>query len=339
MSGLSVLFPAYIYPTATAWAPLTSCIAANPSNIFNVVINPGNGPGASSYPNSDYISAIANLNSYSNVNLYGYVATAYATRLVTSVTADVNTYSGWSNYTAADIHMDGIFFDSTPQLATPTSNVFMSAIAGAARAQSKSVYFNPGGAMDPSFYALADHVNAIEIPGLFYTSGIITAVPAADRANSSAIIYSFLGTASDQAQIIYNFANAGLGGIYVSTAPDFASFGAQWTNFCAALDGSTNGTSSTTSSTASATASPTGSSSSAASTSSVAAVVISSSSSSSKASTAAVAATSTTKTASSTTLSTISSTTPSITAKTTTTTSSTPSVFNPFGFLTAGGIA
>lgn len=103
-SATSVLLPLYIWPSDSSWAPVYNAVSAHPSVTFLVIVNPGDGPGAGSmsassprklstmvsliamefkgrvadlataYPESDYISAVAKLNSYSNVKTIGYVS-------------------------------------------------------------------------------------------------------------------------------------------------------------------------------------------------------------------------------------------------------------------------
>lgn len=61
--------------SAGAWANVYSNISANPTENFTIVVNPSSGPGSTQYPNSDYVAGIAQLNSYSNVQILGYVDT------------------------------------------------------------------------------------------------------------------------------------------------------------------------------------------------------------------------------------------------------------------------
>lgn len=84
--------PLYIYPTASAWNPLLSAITAYPNLKFTVIINPNSGPS-----NFDvtYQAAVANLRTFGNVELIGYVRTGYASRSMDEVESDVATYNSW----------------------------------------------------------------------------------------------------------------------------------------------------------------------------------------------------------------------------------------------------
>src|SRR6266536_194297 len=56
-----ILLPLYIYPEPSAWDPLYASLAAYPNTTFSIIVNPGSGPGASQYPDSNYISCITKL--------------------------------------------------------------------------------------------------------------------------------------------------------------------------------------------------------------------------------------------------------------------------------------
>ena len=91
-------------------------VATHPNVNFTVVINPGSGPGPNSLPDGNYTREIPKLASYNNVRLLGYVATTYATRDISLVRKDIETYAGWpTNSSTPDLAVQGIFFDETPQ--------------------------------------------------------------------------------------------------------------------------------------------------------------------------------------------------------------------------------
>lgn len=80
------------------------------------MINPGSGPGPNAVPDANYTREIPRLASYDNVRLLGYVATTYASRDISLVRRDIETYAGWSkNSSNPDLAVRGIFFDETPQ--------------------------------------------------------------------------------------------------------------------------------------------------------------------------------------------------------------------------------
>jgi hypothetical protein len=78
-----------------------------------VIVNPSSGPGSSQYPDEQYSAAIQTLNAYPNVKTVGYVRTGYATRNMSTVVSEVNTYAGWASK-ASTLAMHGIFFDEAP---------------------------------------------------------------------------------------------------------------------------------------------------------------------------------------------------------------------------------
>jgi hypothetical protein len=92
---------------------------------YTVIVNPDSGPGSTTIPNSDFIPAIQQLNSYTNVRTIGYIPTNYGARNIDDVLRDVETYSGWST-NATGIEMHGIFFDEAPHEYTAEVADFMS---------------------------------------------------------------------------------------------------------------------------------------------------------------------------------------------------------------------
>ncbi|KAH7720219.1 cell surface spherulin 4-like protein [Aphelenchoides avenae] len=112
-AATSVLLPLYVYPSNGGWDPVYAAVSANPSVDFLVVVNPDSGPGAGTYPNSDYVTGIAKLNSYSNVKTIGYVHTTYGKDPTSVIEKNITKYAGWSDYTSQNIAVQGIFFDET----------------------------------------------------------------------------------------------------------------------------------------------------------------------------------------------------------------------------------
>src|ERR1700722_5034162 len=99
-SSLFILLPLYVYPDsgASAWAPVTSAIAAYPSVQWQIIINPDSGPGSPPTPDGNYIPGISELNSYDNVRTLGYVDTAHAARALADVESAIDVYAGWADY-------------------------------------------------------------------------------------------------------------------------------------------------------------------------------------------------------------------------------------------------
>jgi len=88
-------------------------VEAHHNLAFTVIINPSSGPGSSQYPDDHYSTAVQTLNAYPNVKTVGYVRTGYATRNISTVVSEVNTYAGWASK-ATTLAMHGIFFDESP---------------------------------------------------------------------------------------------------------------------------------------------------------------------------------------------------------------------------------
>lgn len=114
-----LILPLYVYPSWQGWWDnIYSAIAANPDLEFQVIVNPSNGPGGSNPGyNSDYISGVTRLNSYPNVHTFGYVYTTYGSRSIADVMLDTSYWANWNTYTAANISINGIFFDESPNWA------------------------------------------------------------------------------------------------------------------------------------------------------------------------------------------------------------------------------
>jgi hypothetical protein len=80
---------------------------------FHIIINPNSGPGGpvGSQPDVNYQTCVTNLRIsgavHGNAKFLGYVATGYGVVAASTVTDEIDTYSGW----AASYRPDGIFFD------------------------------------------------------------------------------------------------------------------------------------------------------------------------------------------------------------------------------------
>ena len=163
-----IIIPLYIYPswwtTPGAWDWVVTAAQQYPSMPFVVVVNPSSGPGTSATPNSDYVHEIARLGALSNVQLLGYVDTAYGSRALNDVLNDVSVYAGWGNANSA-IAIDGIFFDNAASTATYLGQY--TSYASAVRANSgfagaRLVALAPGSVCNPSYVDIADIVVVFE---------------------------------------------------------------------------------------------------------------------------------------------------------------------------------
>jgi hypothetical protein len=229
-----ITFPLYIGPSPSAWAPLYSAVASNPRLLFQLIINPNSGPGSGQYPSSAYITAISKLRTYSNVQLIGYVHVSYCNRNITLVESDVSTYAGWSKFTGANIHLDGIFFDETPESYTAFDFSYLTNVTTYARAAfgGGHLNLNPGTLCDSRYFALVDTINVFESPySAFNTKTTINSIPAAERSKSTVMIYSFSGNTNQQASLVTSIASSGVSGMYITTTGGYSSFSKYWTQF------------------------------------------------------------------------------------------------------------
>ncbi|CAG8972121.1 hypothetical protein HYALB_00008126 [Hymenoscyphus albidus] len=133
----AVLIPLYIYPLPHAWTPLYEAISTYPNVTFVVIINPHNGPGASSQPDAAYSRELGKLSVLANVRLVGYVRVNYCERNLAEVLEDINKYAGWSKTairssspTPSDsaqmsVAVHGIFVDETPNSYTEERAMYL----------------------------------------------------------------------------------------------------------------------------------------------------------------------------------------------------------------------
>ncbi|TGO28433.1 hypothetical protein BPAE_0028g00800 [Botrytis paeoniae] len=241
LHSLSILLPLYIYPLPLAWNWLLTTIPLYSSITYTLVINPSTGPGAlNSFPDSSYIDAIASLNAFDNVQLLGYVDTAYMHRSVEDVVAEVDTYNHWQSNPSKDIHMHGIFFDDCVSNWNASTSQFMSTIASSAHANNLTVTFNPGVLADPAFFSLADNILMIE--DTYNASKAlpsIDSIPPNQRSKSSVMFHHFPGSASDQSTFVKEILKRGINSLYITTK-DYVSQSDLWTQFNAAISAGTN---------------------------------------------------------------------------------------------------
>jgi hypothetical protein len=229
-----ITFPLYIGPSPSAWAPLYSAIASNPKLLFQLIINPLSGPGSGQYPISKYITALTQLHTYPNVQLIGYVHTSYCTRSLTAVESDISTYAGWSTYPGANIRLDGIFFDEAPASYTAYDFSYLTNATTYARAlfPGGHLNLNPGVLCDSRYFALVDTVNVFENRySAFNSRTTLSSIPAAERSQSTIMLYSFNGNRNQQASLVTAIASSGISGMYITTAGGYESFSNFWTQF------------------------------------------------------------------------------------------------------------
>lgn len=182
-----VLLPLYVYPsvweTPNPWQYIYSTIASHPDITFQVILNVDSGPG-SFVPgyNKEWTSEVPKLNAFPNVHTYGYVPTLYGTRTLPKVVSDIAAWANWNTYTAANLSVNGIFFDSVPNdtgtKAQKKDLALMSLLTSVAKARfnatkSFEIIFNPGTKVEAglsSYFQMADHVVVYEQYAVNYTA-------------------------------------------------------------------------------------------------------------------------------------------------------------------------
>lgn len=194
-NSLSIILPLYLYPSdkGIAWSDVTTTIEAYPRVQWLVVINPNSGPGTTGYPSDpNFISGIAKLNGYSNVNTVGYVDTKYGNKTIATVNSETDVYASWANYANADIAIGGIYFDDVS--ITSSRYSYYETVAAHARSSMKSsahVVFNPGYRAPAQLFSYADTIVEFEDSLANYESqSIIDQIPTQFRGHSALQIYN-----------------------------------------------------------------------------------------------------------------------------------------------------
>ena len=242
---MSIAFPLYIYPLPDAWTPLFTAIERNQNIIFNLIVNPNNGPGAPPLPDTNYIQNLAKLNSHSNVHLFGYIHTTWGARPLAAIEADLAVYGGWAQHAAADIHVDGVFLDEAPS--DLKFIAYMKSIAQATKAALGSqarVWGNPGVPVDAAFYAVVDVVNACENSWEFWAKGGgREGVSRELRARSTVMVHGFSGAAGDLEGVVLRLVRAGFCAGLITTDQSYTAFCPLWDTFvgCVAVANETMG--------------------------------------------------------------------------------------------------
>ena len=231
-----VFLPLYLYPSNSSWDALTTSIAANPDLDFQIVIAPNL---SDVYPDANYVAGIERLNIFSNVQTLGYVYTTWATRSLTEVKSDINCYAAWSNYSEGNIGVSGIFFDEAPSSVTNDTLSYMSTITTYAKtalgAGKDHITFNPGVAVDASFYDIADTINIFENSWAAFNLTALNAVQWDLLANSTYVIHNFTGGDSLQADLISNLTDSNVGGMLITTQSGYTAMSDLWAEFCEEL--------------------------------------------------------------------------------------------------------
>lgn len=258
MVGLGfILFPLYVYPTSTTtWNPLVTAANSYPSVDFYAIVNPNNGPGGAACPASDYADAIATLNAVDNIHVLGYVHTAYeytCNEICTcsapygELAANISTYQAWpstctAGSTGAALSVDGIFIDEAPtDSSCYTYMENATALVKSAATTSGSdttLVFNPGAAVDSSYFGLADYINVFENDEAAYDTVDVGSIDGNGvyASQSTLIIWGYSsGTAklSTDVTTILSQAQDGIAGLMVTDKGNYNEFPANWDAFVA----------------------------------------------------------------------------------------------------------
>lgn len=227
----SILLPLYLYPgtSASAWNNVTAAIAAYPNVQWLIIVNPNSGPGTTGYPtDQNYITGIAKLNSYKNVQTLGYVDTDYTRRAYTAVTSDISVYAHWSSYTEANISIAGIFFDDVNNTAATAVYTYMHNASAYAYSTVPSditpVVFNPGTLAPTQLFSYCDLM--VEFEGSFsnyQNETTIETIPSEYRDQSAIIIHDTPTTANIES-LVHTMALDGVGAVYFSRDCCYNSF-------------------------------------------------------------------------------------------------------------------
>ncbi|RMJ13308.1 hypothetical protein CDV36_007031 [Fusarium kuroshium] len=239
-AATGILLPLYVYPSqesgdgALNWSPVFDAISSNTDIPWLVVVDPLNGPGASGKPGNDdvnYIDGTSKLNSYSNVKTIGYVRTNYGQAPLDELKANITSWSNWGTYAAADVGVDGIFFDES----SADFDYLNEAITFARNAFSNSIttICNFGCRAEAEYYSICDVVIAFEsclncADGPPYESQKILSnnIPSGYESKAAVILNMFTGTSVDGKE-----ADRGLMNEYVETMKET---GLGWSYFTSA---------------------------------------------------------------------------------------------------------
>ncbi|KAK4508027.1 hypothetical protein PRZ48_001763 [Zasmidium cellare] len=261
-----VLLPLYIYPeTPTTWQPLYNAANNHPNVTFQVVVNPNSGPGAGACPNgndTNYINAIATLNSIPNIKTLGYIHTATSSTCGSSgkdicvcsqpqsaLQANISTYQNWPTAgctanNAKDIHVDGIFYDESPSNSTCLD--YMRQITSYAKqtlTRGSTSLFNAGVQLQENgYWDVADYINIFENNEAALRTVNVTQLTGDGNYASQAtlIVYGYTSGSDqllDDVRDILSVKNGdGVTGLSISDLNTYAAFGTNLEQFVADVD-------------------------------------------------------------------------------------------------------
>ena len=129
--------------------------------------------------------------------------------------------------------MDSIFFDEAVAEYNDTTAKYMNSIASYARnalgAARDIIVFNPSEQATTECYSIADYVVAFENSYSAYSASVLSSISTEIRAQSQFIVYSFTSDETSQTTLADDLAAGDIGGIFVTTHPDYTAFSLMWT--------------------------------------------------------------------------------------------------------------
>jgi len=175
---VGILLPIYRYPVGDGkleWDSVASVAVTYSKLPFYIVVNnEGGAPYSKNPPDNiiDWADPLGALNSKSNVQTLGYIATTFGQRPIAEVKAGIDQYATWTTQTGwsgavDDISVDGIFFDETdtdPSKLDYNKEIAQYArtvLAGRPGATGAIVVLNPGVPVNSNSYSLFDVADAI----------------------------------------------------------------------------------------------------------------------------------------------------------------------------------
>ncbi|GAB1196845.1 hypothetical protein APSETT444_006123 [Aspergillus pseudonomiae] len=161
-SKAKVMIPYYLYPSTGAWTPLEELILANPDVQFTIIINPDNGPGSNTPSDTNFLTAVPRLASYSNALVLGYVSTQKGTRDISEVEQDIQTYASWpsasgkSSFAVHGIFLDEAATDYSAETVTYYTNLASTIRQSTGLGPNNYIVTNPGAVPDASYLDIPD---------------------------------------------------------------------------------------------------------------------------------------------------------------------------------------
>lgn len=227
LAQTSILLPLYAGPEK--WPAVYDAISSHPDIPFRVIVNPDSGPGDDQWPDSTYFAGIEKLNSYSNVQLLGYVHTSYTAEDAADVQANVTAYSTWASKGNQNTTLSGIFFDEAPRENAQDQISYMHDLSEFAKEKDLPfVVYNPGTALeegaDAAYYEDATYIVEFENSVAEWSNFAPGGLSQKYRPQQAVIAY---GVTSDEeySSIVDDAQEKGLGAVYLTPGDNYMSPG------------------------------------------------------------------------------------------------------------------